>query len=655
MRLLIAVLYSVFFIFSININAQQSLADSLLKQLEKLTPEKKVDAYNQLSDIYVNINSKTSIEYAEKGLELAKQIGYQKGLAASLGCIGYCYLALDNQKAAEYTNKALEIRERINDKLGVATSLNVLGVLNYYTGNYLVSMDYHLKALKMKEEIGEFNKIATSYNNIALVHIALGNYESALDYLQKALDLNIKNGRKRNATIIDNMGDVYSKMGKYEKALECFTKSLAMSKEAGYKKSEANSYFNFAKVYNKMKDNENAFKNYRLSLAIYDEINEPNGIANAENGLASTYIEIADYTNAMTHALIAYEKANSINSLKNVSTASDILRTCYSQKGDYKNAYKFLEINQNANDSLKTDDKVKRIAKIEFDYKMEKIKKEKEDELRRQRYFIIGLSITLSLSIIIALLIIWAYRHKKKTNLQLSELNKKLSELISSKDKFFSIISHDLKSPFQGLMGLSDILIKDEEDLSEEKKKDLIRAISKLSTDTYKMLDNLLQWSKIQTGHIELLPEKFNLSKELASTINILTHTAKNKDIEIINKIDENINLTADRNILQTILRNLVSNAIKFTKSGGSVSILTKETDSSIEIAVKDTGIGMSNKIMETIFQIDSNYSTKGTENEEGSGLGLILCKEMIELHKGTIKVESEEGKGSTFTVVLNK
>lgn len=635
--------------------AQQSTADSLIKQLDHLTPVQKVDAYNQLSDIYVNINTKISIEYAEKGLALATEIGYDKGLAGSYGCLGYCYLALDNEKAVNYTTRALEIRTRINDKLGVATSLNVLGILYYYMGNYLVSMDYHMKALKMKEEIGEFNKISASYNNIAIVHIAMGNYESALDYLQRALSLNLKNGRKRNATIVDNIGDVYSKMGKYDKALETFQKSLAMSKEAGYKKSEANCYFNFAKVYYKMKDNQSAFKYYNHALNIYKEINEPNGIANAENGIAALYLEESKTQNALSHALDAYEKAKSINSLENIAASSDIIRKCYSAGGDYKNAYKFLEIYGSTNDSLKNGEKMKRLAKIEFDYKMEKIKKDQESELSRQKIFITALSITLFLSVIIAILIIWAYRHNNKTNAQLSQLNSKLQELITSKDKFFSIIAHDLKSPFQGLMGFSDVLVKEGDELDEKQKKEIFYSLSKLSSDTYKLLENLLQWSNLQTGKIELAPVKFNLSGELYSTIAILTQTARNKNINIENKIEPDLNLTADKNMIQTIIRNLLSNAIKFTRPSGNISISSSQTDTSIEISVKDNGIGMSKRMIENIFKIDSNISTKGTANEEGSGLGLMLCKEMVELHGGKILIESEEGKGSTFKIILPK
>jgi signal transduction histidine kinase/Tfp pilus assembly protein PilF len=644
------------FLFSLcQLFGQKRIADSLVALLDKMTPVQKVDAYNRLSDIYVNINTKTSIEYAGKGIELAKEINYEFGEAGCYGSLGYGYLTTDNEKAAEYTSKALEIRQRINDKPGIATSLNVMGILYYYMGNYLESMDYHMKAVKMREEIGDFNKIAASYNNIALVHIAMGNYENALEYLQKALELNIKNGKTRNATIVDNIGDVYSKMGKFDKAVEYFQKSLKMSQEAGYKKTEANSYFNFAKLYYKTKDYNNAFKNFDLALDIYSSINEVNGIANTENGFATTYLEIKNYDQALKHALTGYEKARAINALENVSIAADIIRECYSQMKDYKKAYEYLEIFHNTYDSLKSGEKMKRLAKIEFDYKMDKIKKVQEAELSRQNTFIIALIITISLLIIIGTLIIWAYRQKRNSNAQLSVLNKQLQELISTKDKFFSIIAHDLKSPFQGLMGFSDILITENDELNEEQKSDIINAISKLSSDTYKMLENLLQWSKLQTGKIELVRESFNLNEALAVSIDILSQTAKNKNIIIENLIDKSLNITADQNMIQTTIRNLISNAVKFTNLSGEISIFAKQTNASIEITVKDNGIGMNKTTADNIFKIEHNTSRRGTANEEGTGLGLLLCKEMIELHNGSIKVESVEGKGSAFTVILPK
>lgn len=646
--------FAVFFLLASSmLFSQKSMADSLEKQLNYLSGPAKVDVLNRLSSIYESINTNTAIDYAQKGLDLAKSIHYDKGIATSYGCIGYCYLMLDNRKAYEYTNNALKLRQKIGDKSGIATSLNVLGVLYYYTGNYLTAIDYHLKAMEIREELHEEMKLAGSYNNLALIYIALGNYDAALDYLIKALNINIKNGRTKNATINDNIGDVYSKMGNYKKALEYFNKSLAISKVTGYKKTEANSYFNFARVYHRMKDTTNAFKYYRLSLNLYTEIEEPHGIANTENGMAMLYSENKDFKNALPHALIALKHAEKITSLDNIYNSANVLQQCYADIGDYKKAYKYMTIFHEMSDSLMNNDKYKRIARVESNYKMERIKKEKEAEISKQQYFIIGLVIFLVFLIAFVILIIWDYKHKRQLNNQLNKLNLQLQDAVLTKDKFFSIIAHDLKSPFQGLMGFSQILEADYNSLSEIRKKEIIEDIEKLSVDTYKLLENLLEWANIQRGKIKINPVEINVYDELFSTIALLSQTAKNKNISLKNKLDENIVIKADKYMFQTIIRNLISNAVKFTKQSGTITIASNVTEETVAISVSDTGVGMKKNILDNLFILDKAVSTKGTENENGTGLGLLLCKEMIELHKGTINVKSELGKGSEFTITF--
>lgn len=240
-------------------------------------------------------------------------------------------------------------------------------------------------------------------------------------------------------------------------------------------------------------------------------------------------------------------------------------------------------------------------------------------------------------------------------NEQLIRSEQKLKEINASKDKFFSIIAHDLKSPFLSLMGYSEILSNEYDSLTEEEKKESISSIFRLSNNSYKLLENLLQWSRMQIGKIEFIPEPFNLLYELTPALLLLSQTAKNKNITIQNDIGRKTFVTADKNMINTIVRNLVSNAIKFCNKGGKIIISSKDLENFVEISVIDNGVGIDVSQIKDLFNIDKNMSTKGTANESGTGLGLLLCKEMVEKHGGTLNVRSELQKGSEFKFTIPK
>lgn len=240
-------------------------------------------------------------------------------------------------------------------------------------------------------------------------------------------------------------------------------------------------------------------------------------------------------------------------------------------------------------------------------------------------------------------------------NIQLANSEEKLKELNAEKDKFFSIIAHDLKSPFQGLLGYSQILSNEYHSLSEEEKIEFISGIEELSKSAFQLLENLLQWSRIQTGRMVFNPDFFNLIDELNPTIELLQQAAKNKGVIVECLIDKKIFVTADINMIQTVVRNLISNGIKFTKPGGKVVVSSKKLENVIEVSVTDSGVGIKKEDLGNLFKIDKTVSSKGTANEEGTGLGLILCKEMIQKHKGKIWAESELGKGSRFSFTIPK
>jgi signal transduction histidine kinase len=236
---------------------------------------------------------------------------------------------------------------------------------------------------------------------------------------------------------------------------------------------------------------------------------------------------------------------------------------------------------------------------------------------------------------------------------KLEQANEELKKLNSSKDKFFSIISHDLRGPFQNILGFSEILSDSYADMDDTQKKDIAENINVSTKRVYNLLENLLKWSASQINSISYIPDTIDIEDIISESIHILKDIAARKKIGINFSKIEVEKVYADREMVKTIVRNLIGNALKFTLSGGSVDIEVTKTDKFAHISVRDTGIGMDKKYMQSLFSIEKMESRAGTENERGSGLGLILCREFVEKNGGKLTVESKKGTGSTFSFTL--
>jgi signal transduction histidine kinase len=243
---------------------------------------------------------------------------------------------------------------------------------------------------------------------------------------------------------------------------------------------------------------------------------------------------------------------------------------------------------------------------------------------------------------------------RKQAEAELNLKNEELNKLNATKDKFFSIIAHDLRSPFNSFLGLTQIMAEELPSLTMDEIQKFADSMRKSATNLYRLLGNLLEWSQMQQGLIPYNPEFIHLLSVVTESVEMALEPAKNKQIEMVIDIPPIIEVYAENNSLQTVIRNLVFNAIKFTTKGGNIYIGAKQNpDNSVEVSVKDTGIGMKPSMIENLFKLDVSTSRKGTEGELSTGLGLFLCKEYVEKHGGKLWVESEEGKGSTFRFTI--
>ncbi len=231
--------------------------------------------------------------------------------------------------------------------------------------------------------------------------------------------------------------------------------------------------------------------------------------------------------------------------------------------------------------------------------------------------------------------------------------NEELSKANASKNKLFSIISHDLRSPFNALIGLSRMLKENHDELDEAEKKEFVNAIFETSTQTYYLLQNLLEWSLSQTNEIHFSPEQINLKDLVNSALAMPLEVAKSKEIQITTDIDASKFILVDKNMMETVVRNIVSNAIKFTGNEGEISITADYESSGITLKIADNGSGMSASTLGSLFANTSTATAKEVIQDQGMGLGLILCKDFVDRHKGKIWAESTKGVGTTFYIFI--
>lgn len=646
--------------------------DSLLARLANLNIKEKIEAYADVMNYYKRVMPPEAIGYGEKALEIAKVNGYLKGEADILYLLGVSYHAQSNySKAMEYYQLSYDIRKKQNDKVGVGECLNRIGLIYNVRGEYEKALDYCLRSVGILESENNKKALGESYNHLGIIYYILEDIPKAKEISLKAL----KFCEKINEDLVlavshEHLGVIYIKTKEFDKALHHVNKSFELRQAKNDRVGIAGSYENMALIYRNMKKYDYALKFYNKSLELKKELKNKRGLASSISGIGLTYFKMGQYEKSLGFLKQAFDIRKELGDKRGVVASLNRLSDLYSAMGNYKIALEYHILSNVYSDSLLNEQKNKAVAEFQEAFQRERQEKkilllQKDNTI--QKYLRNSLFASTFLVSVLAIFIFNAYRSKRKVNTilvnhnnqvidqkeELQRLNEQLKELNATKDKFFSIIAHDLKSPFQGLIGYSQILSSEYSTLSEKEKISFIESIEELSHSSYKLLENLLEWSRIQTGQMIFNPEDFNLLVELYPTLYLLKQTAQNKGIEFCYSIDNSLFIKADLNMLMTIVRNIVSNSIKFTNPGGRVTLSVAKLVGCVEISITDTGVGIEKESLGQLFQIDKNVSRKGTANEEGTGLGLLLCKEMVEKHGGKIKLDSELGKGTTFSFTI--
>ncbi|MFC2096135.1 tetratricopeptide repeat protein [Bacteroidota bacterium] len=646
-----------------------------------------IDDSQGLTNIYHNIayeyrsqnNSLQAIIYFSKALEESNKRNDIEDIATYYSLIAETYVSLSKyREALENYLTALGIIEELGDELLLAGVFNGLGNIYTEISSYDEALKYFLDALEIYKKNEDQFGISMLYNNLGIVYQALKENDQALEYYKKSLEIDIKYDLiYGQANAYNNIGTAYDEKGDKEKALEYYNKSLEIDKELGLTEGIATSLNNIGLIYLDLGDYEKAYQNLTESAKLSKEINDNYSLANIYNNLAKLFIYQKKYTEAQTNLNLSISLSKQMHIREWLVESYDLYSQLYSELNNYKKALEFYKLYSEMNDSIFTGESSNRVAEMKIKFETDNLETENEllkkdnqinvlelDRQKNLKNYLIGFSV---LILVLTVLIFSRFRLKKRTNSllesknnQLSDANKKLTisehnlkELNATKDKFFSIIAHDLKNPFQSLLGFSETLYDQIDELEKENIVEYSKIIYESSQNLYNLLGNLLQWSKSQLANTKLSPISINLYDSVDDVLSLFNSTAQNKNITIDNTINKDTVIYADKHVASTVLRNLISNALKFTRNGGEIKISSVTSNNNITVSVKDNGEGIRKENLDKLFRIDQSYSTKGTENESGTGLGLILCKELITQSNGEIFVESVFGTGSDFQFTL--
>ncbi|HET8858346.1 tetratricopeptide repeat-containing sensor histidine kinase [Marivirga sp.] len=475
------------------------------------------------------------------------------------------------------------------------------------------------------------------------------------------------------AEALTDLAKIYTSENGYEKALEHYKNALAIYRRINSPLKEALCLNAIGDIYLMQNNETDSYENYLAALNILaTHKNSEAQLATLYNSVGRYYLQVRNTERALTNLRLASQAAQTSQNQELIQKTYALLSKAYKELGDYKKALEYSELYKALEDFLQKEKNDRSILKMQSRYsisqkqslidQLELNRVQKEFELEEEKSFKNFLIIMVILIAIILLLIftLFILQRKnntklKKANLKVKAQNNELEDLNATKDKFFSIISHDLKGPLNSLTSFSGLLMNHTSSLSTEEIQMLAQDLDKSLKNLFALLENLLQWSRSQTGNIEFTAEEFDLTGMLNENKMLLSKQAENKNISIEVKNSKSVTAKAHPNSINTVIRNLLSNAIKFTNDGGQIKMGVIEESNRYVVKIADNGVGMPKEVANKIFRIDTKYSTQGTAKEKGTGLGLILCKEFIEKNGGEIWVKSEEKKGTIFSFSIPK
>jgi len=595
----------------------------LEKRLQSVTGEERLELLNLLARGCWMVSPEKSIAYGNDAQALAVEQGnrYQE-LSALKNLAGGYYFIGEINRALTLISDILEQEDVVYHPAIVGDARLILGMIYSDTGDYGDANEHLLAAVEAYTEAESVQGQYYAYNLLGQNHESLLHYSEALEYYNMAMEMQKQlGGEGESGLVLSNIGNIYRKMGMYQKALDFYAEALARIEEG----------------------NEQYLRGATL-LAI-----------------GETYFRREDMDMAYRFGTEALDTAQQAGAL-------DLERDCYrflsmvdEASGRYREALTNFKQYVLLYESFINERLLGRLQQLRLQHQLDEKEKtieelHKQSSLRKQsRNFLIIFSV---LIVAVAFVVFFLYRSKQKTAAILMLKNKELSVSESAlkvsnntKNKLLSIIAHDVRNPVSVMMSGLQLLLDPAVREDEPSRRNLLSDLKRTSLHLYSLLENLLHWVKTQKEELAAAPTTIDVGRAVSRDLNLISLHARQKQITVVNEIDVGVLIRADETMFHTIIRNLLTNSLKFTRKGGTITLQAHSGSGRVAVSVRDTGVGMNNEIKRKLFDDSIYLSTDGTDAEKGAGLGLMLCKELVEKNDGALYVESEPGKGSTVTV----
>ena len=676
-----ALLFVIFLLVTLQTQAQTDKEKELLQMEQDVASGKLSDEemYKHIQDLmwdYSTIDIEKMRRYFNKGVAFArkkKNVEEEAALLTSMANI-YSDLAVWDSVLI-YLDKSLKLIEGKEYYEEEYANYEMRGVYYWELNDFENALSAFMKALEAnekektkkranKQSIDEpLRADVRLFTNMAGLYSSLLNFDKSIEYIQQALKVIDDNPKVDFKTYkyhsLGNLAQLYIYTHQFDKAFPLMEESYKMAAEKNKPEDMVYALSRLVTLSQHKEDHKQALNYAKQAMQIVESANLPSYlIYKAQQDLMSTYLYMRDYNKALYYGERLLEIRDE-DDLQRLGTLYVYLGMIYAAMGNLEKSSEFLEkykmfISERSDASLHNA-----LQEMEVKYEVEQKEQAHQAELKRKQtlqYFLIG---GLALTALLIALLIYIVTLRNKRNRELAEMN-------ATKDKFFSIISHDLKNPAIAQRDALQLLLDNSDKWDKDALTNYYGKLLKSADSQVILLYNMLNWAYLQTGKMPFVANPFNLKAALKSDIALIQNMAEQKGVTFNINIPEQTTVTGDDNMLLIVIRNLLTNAVKFTPTGGTVTL---DITSSLEdrktvrvqdrksdlvgtahcISISDTGIGMTPEQLQTLFCLDAKRSTPGTAGEQGSGLGLIVCKELVEKHGSTLQVESSEGKGSRF------
>ena len=526
------------------------------------------------------------------------------------------------------------------------------GQMLTYAGDYEDAVPPLDEALRRSQAAGDKETEARTLTQMGIINFFLSDWDRALSFYRQAevLAKEIDN-RQGLSIIVNDIANIYQKKHNYRQAIAGYQETLKMQRELNDSATICNTLFNIGTCHEEQHDVEAAQPYYRQAYRIASAIKDAEIYSLSAAHIAKNLMKNGRTAEAMRLFKMAEDLTRASQYKAVRAEVYQVRSMALEQMGDCHGALAYYKKMKLLTDSLQKEDTKKQIEELQIKYKTaerERLVERQQEELQQKNVLQYVLAGGIAVCLVVLFIVNRYRRLVRRRNHELREMN-------NVKDKFFSVISHDLKNPVLAQKNSLTAIVERFGNMTSDDIHGICIELLDSSKSLLDLLYNLLSWSRLQTGRIIYNPTVFPLVDVARDMADLISVQLKEKSLSLNIAIPDDAMVTADRNMISTMVRNLVSNAIKFSYQNGRIDLSAEKTDSRWLVSITDYGIGMTPEVQSSLFRLNVSKSMLGTNGETGSGLGLVVCREIIEHHGSRIQVKSEKGKGSTFSFTLQE